>query len=326
MTQPINIAITGAAGQIAYAFLFRLAAGAVFGPNTPMNFHLLDIAPALPALDGVVKELEDCAFPLLHSVKITDRPDEAFRDVSWAVLIGAAPRAAGMERSDLLAKNAGIFALQGQALNEYASDDVRVFVVGNPCNTNALIAMHHAPHIPKDRFYAMTRLDQNRGITQLAIKAGVSVNQVKNMIVWGNHSSTQYPDFYHATIDGESAVSVIGDESWCRDTFIPLIQKRGAAVIKARGASSAASAANGIIDSLYALYHDMPEPYSVALCSKGQYGIDEGLIFSFPCRTQGGRIQVIEDIQHNAFARSCLTATLNELRHEYQSVKDLKLI
>jgi malate dehydrogenase len=323
----IKIAVTGAAGQIDYAFLFRLASGQIFGPHVRLDLRLLDITPALPMLDAVVKELEDCAFSSLYRVTITDNPDQAFKEVSWAILVGSAPRKAGMERSDLLQMNGQIFAIQGRSLNEQAGDDVRIFVVGNPCNTNALIAMNHAPRIPKERFYAMTRLDQNRAMMQLALKAKVEVDEVKNMIIWGNHSSTQYPDFYNTTIHGQPVTQII-DENWLKDEFVPLIQTRGAAVIKARGSSSAASAANGIVDSVSSFIHDTPEgeSYSVAVCSRGQYGIDEGLIFSCPCRTVKGQLKVIEGIEHNEFGKAHIQTTLNELRQEYKTVKDLKLI
>ncbi|AAO90750.1 malate dehydrogenase [Coxiella burnetii] len=328
MAKHVKVAVTGAAGQIGYALLFRLASGQAFGLDTTVDLHLLEIEPALPALKGVVMELEDCAFPLLRNMVVTSDPRVAFNDVNWALLVGAAPRKAGMERKDLLEKNGSIFAGQGKAINENAASDVRIFVVGNPCNTNCLIAMNNAPDIPKDRFYAMTRLDQNRAIGQLALKAGVDVPSVKNMIIWGNHSSTQYPDFYHATIDGKPATEVIRDKNWLLNDFISVIQQRGAAVIKARGASSAASAANAALDSVWSLINTTPadDNYSVALCAQGQYGVDEGLIFSFPCRTENGVVSVIEEIEHNEFGQQKLKETLDELREERDAVEALGLI
>ena len=328
MAQHVKVAVSGSAGQIGYALLFRLASGQAFGHDVTVDLHLLEIEPALPALAGVVMELEDCAFPLLRNITISSDPNVAFKDVNWAILVGAAPRKAGMERADLLAKNGGIFTVQGKAINDNAADDVRVFVVGNPCNTNCLIAMNNAPDVPNERFYAMTRLDQNRSMAQLAKKAGVTVNEIKNMIVWGNHSSTQYPDFYNATIDGKPVTDTIKDENWLTKDLIPIIQQRGAAVIKARGASSAASAANAALNSVYSLVHDTPagESYSVCLSSQGQYGVDEGLIFSFPCRTENGKVTVITDVKHNKFGQEKLTATLEELRSERDTVQELGLI
>ncbi len=328
MSKHIKVAVSGSGGQIGYALLFRIASGQAFGADVTLDLHLLEVEPALPALKGVVMELEDCAFPLLRNIKITSDPNVAFKDVNWVVLVGAAPRTAGMERSDLLAKNGGIFTVQGKAINDHAASDVRVFVVGNPCNTNCLIAMNNAPDIANDRFYAMTRLDQNRAQSQLAIKAGVLVEEVKNINIWGNHSSTQYPDFYNATIKGKPVPQVITDTRWLTEEFIPLVQQRGASVIKARGASSAASAANAAIGSLYSLTHDTPagESYSVALCSQGQYDVDKGLIFSFPCVTKNGKVSVIEGIKHNEFGLKKLKETLDELRGERDAVKALKLI
>lgn len=328
MTSHLKVAITGAGGQIGYALLFRLASGQAFGSHTTIDLHLIEVEPALPSLKGLVMELEDCAFPLLRNVAITSDPHVGFKDVNWALLVGAAPRKAGMERSDLLAMNGGIFSTQGRALNEQAASDVRIFVVGNPCNTNCLIAMNNAPDIPRNRFYAMTRLDQNRSMIQLALKAGVTVDDVKNMIIWGNHSSTQYPDFYHATIKGKAVTEVIEDKHWLEEQFIPLIQQRGAAVIKARGASSAGSAANAALASVHSLVTDTAKDdcYSVALCSEGQYHVDDGLIFSFPCRTEKSEIRIIEDFKHNAFGQQKLELTLNELREERDAVKQLGLI
>lgn len=328
MTKHIKVVLTGAAGQIGYALLPRLASGQAFGLETTLDLHLLEIEPALPILKGVVMELEDCAFPLLRNIIVTSDLHVAFSDVNWALLVGSIPRKVGMERKDLLEKNGGIFAGQGYALNEDAADDVRVFVIGNPCNTNCLIAMNNAPDVPNDQFYAMTRLDQNRSIAQLALKAGVNVADIKNMIIWGNHSSTQYPDFYHATINSRLVSSIIRDKNWLTESFIPLIQQRGTAVIRARGASSAASAANAVIDSIWSLLNTTPEDdiYSIALCSRGQYDVDEGLIFSFPCRTEQGVVKVIEDIQHNEFGQQKLLKTLDELRKERDAVKELGFI
>lgn len=328
-TQPrrVKVAISGAAGQIGYALLFRIASGAMFGPETEVDLHLLELTAALPALKGVVMELEDCAFPLLRNIVVTDDLNVAMRDVNWAVLVGSVPRKAGMERGDLLQINGGIFTKQGRAINENAADDVRVFVVGNPCNTNCLIAMHNAPDVPRDRFYAMTLLDENRARAALAAKSGTSINVVKNMIIWGNHSATQYPDFYNATINGTSAADVL-PETWLQKEFIPAVQTRGAEVIKARGASSAASAANAALGTVYHLTHDTPagEYFSVASCSTGQYGVDEGLIFSFPTRVEKGRVEIPTNWQHNAFGQEKMAITLKELREERDAIRELKLI
>lgn len=323
----VKVAVTGAAGNIGYALLFRIASGQVFGPNVTVDLHLLEIAPALPALEGVVMELQDCAFPLLRNIVTSSDANVAFNGVNWAYFVGAIPRKAGMERSDLLEINGGIFTPQGKAVNDNAADDVRVFVVGNPCNTNCLIAMHAAPDVPNDRFFAMTMLDQNRAKAQLAMKAGALVDDVKNMIIWGNHSATQYPDFYHASVKGQPVTDVI-DQAWLRDEFIPIIQQRGAAVIKARGASSAASAANAAINGVQNLVNDTAsdDSYSMCLCSDGQYGVDKGLIFSFPCRTKDGKVEVIEGIKHNDYGQEKFQATLEELRHEYAMVKEKGLV
>lgn len=327
-----KVVITGAAGQIGYALLFRIASGQMFGSDVPIELRLLELEPSLPALQGVAMELEDCAFPLLKNIVCTSDLKVAMREVNWAILVGAAPRKAGMERSDLLKINGGIFASQGQALNEVAAEDVQVFVVGNPCNSNALIAMHHAPRIPRDRFYAMTLLDQYRGVSLLARKAGVSVSDVRRMAIWGNHSATQYPDFYHATIKGQAVSDLIQDQHWLTqaapDCFIPQVQQRGAAVIKARGASSAASAANAALQSIYSLTHETRSEdwFSVALCSKGEYGIDEGLIFSYPCQIQQGKLVIVPDLQHNDFGQAKLRVTLAELRQERDTIKALGFI
>lgn len=324
----VRVAITGAGGQICYALLFRIANGDMFGQDTTVDLHLIELPASIAALRGIVMELEDCAFPLLKNVVCTTDLNEGMRDVNWAILVGAVPRKAGMERGDLLGINGKIFTGQGQAINNNAAKDVRVLVVGNPCNTNCLIAMHNAPDVPRDRFYAMTMLDENRARAQLAIKANVPITAVTKMNIWGNHSATQYPDFYHAYINGKSVNEVISDENWLKNDFISTVQKRGAAVIEARGASSAASASNGIIDSVYNLVHDTPanESFSMALASQGHYDVEEGLIYSFPCRTVGGKLEVIDGIQHNDFAQTKLLATLNELRSERDTVKELGLI
>lgn len=328
MKKSLKIAVSGAAGQISYSLLFRLASGEVFGKDTKIDLQLLEVTPALNALKGVVMELEDCAYPALNNILITDDPRQAMKEANWVVLVGAMPRKEGMERSDLLQKNGSIFIEQGRAINEQAADDVRVFVVGNPCNTNCLIAMHNATDVPRDRFYAMTMLDQNRAKTQLAQKVGKSVEDVTNMIIWGNHSSTQYPDFYNAKISGQAVTDVIQDKAWLEEAFIETVQKRGAAVIKARGASSAASAANAALESIKVLAHDtsVEDSYSMCRCSEGEYGIDEGLIFSFPCRTEKGKLKVLTSFKHNDFGQAKIEATLKELREEYQAVLDLKLI
>lgn len=328
MKKRVKVAITGAAGQIGYALLFRIASGQMLGLDTEVELSLLELEPALPALRGVVMELEDCAFPLLKNVTVTSDLNVAMKDVNWAILVGAVPRKDGMERADLLKINGGIFTAQGRAINDNAADDVRVFVVGNPCNTNCLIAMHNAKDVPRDRFYAMTMLDQLRAQSQLAMKAGVDVSEVKKMIIWGNHSATQYPDFYHATIKGRPATDMITDMNWLQNDFIKIVQQRGAAVIKARGASSAASAANAALMSVYHLVHDTApdDTFSVARCSQGEYGVDEGLIFSVPCRTEGGKLKVVTGLTLNEFGQQKFDITLNELRSEYNAVKELKLI
>lgn len=327
MKKRVKVAITGAAGQIGYALIFRIASGQMLGADTEIDLHLLELEPALPGLRGVAMELDDCAFPLLKNVVCTADVNEAMRDVNWAVLVGAVPRKEGMERADLLKINGKIFTTQGRAINDNAASDVRIFVVGNPCNTNCLIAMNNAKDIPKDRFFAMTTLDELRARKQLAIKAGVDVNTVTQMTIWGNHSSTQFPDFYHAKINGTSAADVI-DNTWLQNDFIPLIQKRGAEVIKVRGASSAASAANAALTGVYNLAHETPqrESYSVARCSQGEYGVDEGLIFSFPCRTEGGHSKVITGLTLNEFSQDKFNITLDELRKERDAVKELGLI
>lgn len=323
----VRVAVTGAAGQIGYALLFRIASGQMFGANTEVELNLLELEAALPSLEGVAMELDDCAFPLLKRVVCTSDMNKAMDGINWALLVGSVPRKQGMERSDLLQINGGIFTKQGRAINDHASDDVRVFVVGNPCNTNCLIAMNSAKDIPNDRFYAMTSLDELRARTQLAKKAGVDITAITEMTIWGNHSSTQYPDFYHAKINGVSAAKVI-DESWLKDTFVSTVQQRGAAVIKARGSSSAASAANAVISSVHHLVTDTPagESFSVCRSSQGEYGVDEGLIFSFPCRREHGELKVVEGLTFNDYGREMFNKTLDELRQERDTVKSLGLL
>jgi len=324
----VRVAVTGAAGQIGYALLFRIASGQMFGADTEVELNLLELEPALPSLEGVGMELDDCAFPLLKRIVCTADMNKAMDGVNWALLVGSVPRKQGMERSDLLQINGGIFTKQGQAINDHASDDVRVFVVGNPCNTNCLIAMHHAKDIPNDRFFAMTTLDELRARTQLAQKAGVDITAVSEMTIWGNHSATQYPDFYNAKINGVSAAKVITDESWLKDTFVSTVQQRGAAVIKARGSSSAASAANAIITGVNHLVTDTRAGESFSMCrrSNGEYGVDEGLIFSVPCRREQGTLKVVEGLTLNAYGQEKFNLTLNELRQERDTVKSLGLL
>ncbi len=323
--QPIRVAVTGAAGQIGYALLFRIASGAMFGPDQPVALNLIEIPPALDALKGVVMELDDCAFPLLKDVVATTDLDEGFKDVNWACLVGSVPRKAGMERGDLLNINGKIFTGQGQAIARNAAADVRILVVGNPCNTNCLIAMNNAEGIPNDRWFAMTMLDENRAKTQLAQKAGVDVTEVTNMTIWGNHSATQYPDFYSAKIGGKSAAEVINDEAWLKDEFIPNVQKRGAAIIAARGSSSAASAANGIVDSVRKIVTPTPagDSISMCICSDGSYGTTKGLITSLPVRSDGTKIEVVQGVEINEFSRAKIDASVKELEEEHEAVKAL---
>src|SRR3954470_8046101 len=325
MTTPIKVAVTGAAGQIGYSLLFRIASGQMFGPEQPVSLSLIEIPPALPALDGVVMELQDCAFPLLHSITPTADLAEGFRDVNWALLVGSVPRKAGMERKDLLGINGKIFIGQGQAIQENAAPDVRVLVVGNPCNTNCLIAMNNAKQIPSDRWFAMTRLDENRARAQLAHKAGVGIHSVTNMTIWGNHSSTQYPDFYNARIDGRPANEVIRDEKWLKEDFIATVQQRGAAVIKARGLSSAGSAANAVVDTVVSLTTDTPanDWHSVAVCSEGSYGVEQGLISSFPIRVRDGKWEIVQRLPINDFSRAKIDASVAELKEEKSLVGEL---
>ena len=322
---PIRVAVTGAAGQIGYSLLFRIASGAMFGPNRPVILHLIEIEPALPALGGVVMELDDCAFPLLKGIVPTANLDEGFRGVNWALLVGSVPRKAGMERKDLLGINGKIFIGQGQAIQKNAARDVRIHVVGNPCNTNCLIAMNNAKDIPPNRFFAMTRLDENRAKAQLAKKAGVDITAVTNLAVWGNHSATQYPDFYNAKISGRPAPDVIKDEAWLKGEFISTVQQRGAAIIKARGSSSAASAANAVVDSVRSLVTPTPtgDWHSVCVCSDGSYGIEKGLICSFPIRADHDGWSVVQGLPVNEFSRGKIDGTVNELKEEKAMVSEL---
>ena len=322
---PLRVAITGAAGQIGYSLLFRIASGAMFGLDQPVILHLIEIEPALPALGGVVMELDDCAFPLLKGIVPTANLDEGFRGVNWALLVGSVPRKAGMERKDLLGINGRIFTGQGQAIQKNAARDVRIHVVGNPCNTNCLIAMNNAPDVPRDRFFAMTRLDENRAKAQLAKKAGVDVTAVSNVAIWGNHSATQYPDFYNAKINGKSAAATIPDEAWLKGEFISTVQQRGTAIIKARGLSSAASAANAVVDSVRSLIEPAPagDWHSVCVCSDGSYGIEKGLICSFPIRSDNGALRIEQGVPINEFSRAKIAATVKELQEERAMVADL---
>ncbi len=325
MNSPIKVAVTGAAGQIGYSLLFRIASGSMFGPDQPVHLSLIEIPPALEALDGVVMELHDCAFPLLKGITPTAELDEGFRDVNWALLVGSVPRKAGMERGDLLGINGKIFIGQGKAIEKNAASDVRVLVVGNPCNTNCLIAMNNAKSIPRERWFAMTRLDENRGKAQLAQKAGVDITAVSNMTIWGNHSATQYPDFYNAKINGQNADKAINDEKWLKETFIPAVQQRGAAIIKARGSSSAASAANAVADSVRSLTSETKSGdwHSVAVCSDGSYGVEKDLISSFPIRASGGKWEIVQDVPVNDFSRSKIDASVAELKEEKGLVGEL---
>jgi len=325
MNQPIKVAVTGAAGQIGYSLLFRIASGAMFGPDQTVQLQLIEIPPALGALEGVVMELQDCAFPLLKGIVATADLDEGFRGVNWSLLVGSVPRKAGMERKDLLGINGKIFTGQGKAIERGAASDVRVLVVGNPCNTNCLIAMNNAKQIPTDRWFAMTRLDENRAKSQLALKAGVDITKVSNLAIWGNHSATQYPDFYSARINGESAAKVIGDEEWLKNTFIPTVQQRGAAIIKARGSSSAASAANAIVDTVRSIVEPTQNGdwHSVGLCSTGEYDVEPGLISSFPFRSNGSKLEVAKWVDIPEFSRWKIDQSVAELKEEKELVKEL---
>lgn len=326
MKTPIHIAVTGAAGQISYSLLFRLASGSLLGSEQPIVLHLLEITPALKALEGVVMELKDCASPLLRRIEMTDDPKVAFKNVDYAFLVGARPRGAGMERKDLLEANAEIFSVQGQALNEVASRDVKVLVTGNPANTNALIALKNAPDLSPANFSAMTRLDHNRAISQLAEKCGVLVTDIKNMTIWGNHSNTQYPDLHHANVKGQEALSLV-DKEWFVHDFIPTVQQRGSAVIAARGQSSAASAANAAIDQMrtWAFGTDEGDWVSMGVLSDGSYGIEKGLIYSFPVTVINGKVSIVKDLPVNEFSKKKMRETEIELKEEREAVKHLFL-
>ncbi|HEX3219315.1 MAG TPA: malate dehydrogenase [Candidatus Limnocylindria bacterium] len=323
----VKVAITGAAGQIGYALLFRIASGQMFGPDTKVDLQLLELEGALPALEGVTMELDDCAFPLLNRVVRTSDANQAFSGVNWALLVGAVPRKQGMERKDLLTVNGGIFTGQGRALAANAAEDVRVLVVGNPCNTNCLIAASSASEIPGERWFAMTMLDENRGRYQLARKAEVPIEEVRDLAVWGNHSSTQFPDFYHATIGGRPAAEVIGDEAWLQGEFLRTIQQRGAAIIAARGQSSAASAANAVVDTVRNITQPSGEVFSAAIRAPSDasgYGVPEGLVFGYPLRaTAAGEVEIVQGIEHNAWAQAKVDATRDELLEEREAVRDL---
>ena len=325
---PVNVAVTGAAGQIGYALLFRIASGQLLGPDVPVRLRMLEITPALQAAEGTAMELDDCAFPLLAGIDITDDPRVAFDGVNVALLVGARPRGPGMERRDLLEANGGIFRPQGAALNAGAADDVRILVVGNPANTNALIAQAHAPDIPRERFTAMMRLDHNRAVTQLAQKAGVPVTDVAKVAVWGNHSASQYPDITHATIKGQPAPAVVNDQAWVSDVFIPTVAKRGAAIIEARGASSAASAANAAIDHVHDWVLGTPEGdwVSAGVPSDGSYGIPEGIISGFPCVSRNGSWEIVQGLDIDDFSRARIDASVAELQEEREAVAGLGLL
>ena len=325
MNSPVKVAVTGAAGQIGYSLLFRIASGSMFGPDQPVELKLIEIPDAIKALEGVVMELEDCAFPLITKIKPTADLSEGFRDVNWALLVGSVPRKQGMERKDLLGINGKIFTGQGRAIEKTAASDVRILVVGHPCNTKCLIAMNNAKGVPSERWFAMTRLDENRAKSQLAAKSGTHVKEVTNLAIWGNHSATQYPDFYNAKISGKPVPTVIPDENWLQNTFIPIVQQRGAAIIKARGASSAASAANAVVDTVHSLVTPTPagDWYSVGICSDGSYGVEEGLMSSFPVRTSGTGREVVQNILLNNFSRHKIDASITELLEEKALVAEL---
>ncbi|PWJ26148.1 malate dehydrogenase (NAD) [Branchiibius hedensis] len=328
MSTPVKVAVTGAAGQIGYSLLFRIASGSLFGPDTPVELRLLEITPALKALEGVVMELDDCAFPTLAGVQIGDDPAKVFDGVNFALLVGARPRGPGMERGDLLEANGGIFAPQGKALNDVAADDIRVVVTGNPANTNALIAQSNAPDIPASRFSALTRLDHNRAISQLAAKTGAPVTDIKKMTIWGNHSATQYPDLFHAEVGGQIAADLINDQDWLENTYIPTVAKRGAAIIDARGASSAASAASATVDHARTWAQGTPDDdwVSMAVKSDGSYGVAEGLISSFPVTVKDGEWEIVQGLEINEFSRGKIDASVAELAEERDAVKGLGLI
>ncbi|MDF1657351.1 MAG: malate dehydrogenase [Verrucomicrobiales bacterium] len=325
MNKPIRVAVTGAAGQIGYSLLFRIASGAMFGPDQKVALNLIEIEPAMKALEGVIMELDDCAFPLLEDIQYSSDLDVGFKDANWSLLVGSVPRKAGMERADLLGINGKIFTGQGQAIAANGASDAKTLVVGNPCNTNCLIAMNSGKEIPSERWFAMTRLDENRAKSQLAAKAGVHVSEVTNTTIWGNHSATQYPDFTNALIGGVPAAEKINDESWLKGEFIETVQKRGAAIIEARGSSSAASAANAVVDTVKSLTTPTPEGdwNSVCVCSDGSYGVDEGLISSFPIRTDGESWEIVQDVPVDEFSREKIEASVQELREEKEAVADM---
>jgi len=328
VSAPVKVAVTGDAGQIGYSLLFRIGSGSMLGPGQPVELRLLEITPALKALEGVVMELDDCAFPLLSKVEIGDDPKAIFDGVNLACLVGARPRTKGMERGDLLEANGAIFKPQGQAINDHAADDVKVLVTGNPANTNALIAMHNAPDVPAERFNALTRLDHNRAKAQLAAKTSASVNEVTHLTIWGNHSATQYPDVFNALVRGQNAAELIDDQQWLESTFLPTVQQRGAAIIEARGASSAASAANATVEHMRDWVHGTPEDdwVSMSVPSDGSYGVPEGLISSFACTTSGGAYQIVQGLNINDFSRGKIDASVAELIEERDAVRALGLI
>jgi malate dehydrogenase len=327
-TTPVKVAVTGAAGQIGYSLLFRIASGSLFGPDVPVELRLLEITPALKALEGVVMELDDCAFPTLAGVEIGDDANTIFEGANLALLVGARPRTKGMERGDLLEANGAIFTAQGKALNEVAADDIRIGVTGNPANTNALIAMSNAPDIPRDRFSALTRLDHNRALSQLAAKTGSRVTDITKLTIWGNHSATQYPDIFHAEVGGRNAAEVVGDQAWIENDFIPTVAKRGAAIIEARGSSSAASAASATIDAARDWLTGSPEGswVSMAVVSDGSYGVPEGVVYSYPVTTRNGDWEIVQGLEIDDFSRARMDATAAELSEERDAVKGLGLI
>jgi len=328
MNDPVRVAVTGAAGQIGYSLLFRIASGSMLGPDQPVILQLLEIPPAMGALEGVVMELNDGAFPLLAGLTTADDPNKAFDGANIALLVGSRPRSKGMERKDLLEANGAIFTVQGKALNDNAADNIKVLVVGNPANTNSLIARENAPDIPNERFTAMTRLDHNRAKAQLATKVGVSVNDITNMTIWGNHSATQYPDLFHCEVNGRNAAEMVGDQDWIENTFIPTVQKRGAAIIEARGLSSAASAASAAVDHVRTWVQGTPEGdwVSMAITSDGSYGVAEGLMSSFPVTCSGGRFSIVQGLELDDFSRRRIDATVAELGEERSTVAELGLI
>ncbi|MGQ4356428.1 malate dehydrogenase [Streptomyces drozdowiczii] len=325
---PVNVTVTGAAGQIGYALLFRIASGHLLGPDVPVKLRLLEIPQGLKAAEGTAMELDDCAFPLLRGIEITDDANVGFDGANVALLVGARPRTKGMERGDLLSANGGIFKPQGKAINDNAADDIKVLVVGNPANTNALIAQAAAPNVPAERFTAMTRLDHNRAISQLAAKTGAAVSDIKKLTIWGNHSATQYPDIFHAEVAGKNAAELVNDEAWLADSFIPTVAKRGAAIIEARGASSAASAANAAIDHVYTWVNGTAEGdwTSMGIPSDGSYGVPEGIISSFPVTTKDGTYEIVQGLDINEFSRARIDASVKELTEERDAVRELGLI